>query len=228
MSKTSLILFDIDGTLLTSGGAGEHALKVGFEQEFGIADDLSKIEISGRTDSGIARQMLQFHGLEVNDHNLDKFYGGYLRNLARELPLRTGRLLPGIETLLSELAGRPHVALGLLTGNLREGARLKLEHYRVAGFFPFGAFADDHHDRNQLGPFALERARELYAAEFQPRRVTVIGDTPHDVSCARAIGARALAVATGGFRSADLQRCEPDALLENLGDLKDTLAALNE
>jgi phosphoglycolate phosphatase-like HAD superfamily hydrolase len=226
MKKTALVLFDIDGTLLTSGGAGEHALRVGFEEEFGIRDDLSKVEISGRTDSGIARQMLRFHGLEVTDVNLGRFYGGYLRNLARELPLRQGRLLPGIEAVLAELIRKPHVALGLLTGNLREGARLKLEHYRVAEFFPIGAFADDHHDRNALGPFALERASSLHGVDFDPKCVTVIGDTPHDVSCSRAIGARALAVATGSFGVADLERCNPDVLLPDLGDLQQTLQAL--
>jgi phosphoglycolate phosphatase len=226
MHKTDLILFDIDGTLITSGGAGEHALRVGFEEEFGIRDDLRNVEIAGRTDSGIARQMLRYHGLDVSEQNLARFYAGYLRNLARELPARKGSLLPGIEVLLGALAMRPHVAMGLLTGNLREGARLKLEHYRVVHFFPFGAFADDHHDRNELGPFALDRAREQYGVSFEPQRVTVIGDTPHDVSCARAIGARALAVATGNFNPAQLSACAPDATFENLSDLDAVLAAV--
>jgi phosphoglycolate phosphatase-like HAD superfamily hydrolase len=226
MQKTSLILFDIDGTLLTSGGAGEHALRAGFEEEFGIRDDLRRIEISGRTDSGIALQMLKLHGIEVSAENLERFYGGYLRNLARELPARPGRLLPGIWEVLEALVRMPHVALGLLTGNLQDGARLKLEHYRVADFFPFGAFADDHHDRNELGRFALARAREMHGVEFMPQQVTVIGDTPHDISCARAVGARAVAVATGGFRAEQLAEHGPDVLLEDMGDLPRALEAL--
>lgn len=226
MSKTSLVLFDIDGTILTSGGAGEYALRVGFEEEFGIRDDLAKVDISGRTDSFIAQQMLRLHGLELSAENFKKFYAGYLRNLARELPVRVGRLLPGINAILGELSGRSEVAVGLLTGNLREGARLKLEHYGVAGYFAFGAFADDHHDRNALGPFALERARGLHGVDFDSRRVTVVGDTPHDVRCARAMGARALAVATGSFGVEELRGSEPDALLEDLSDLNFALKAL--
>ena len=228
MQKNNLLLFDIDGTLMTSGGAGEHALKVGFREEFGIEDDLRNVEIAGRTDSGIARQMLAYHNIEVNPETLERFYQGYLRNLIRELPNRTGTLLPGIETLLNELHARSHVALGLLTGNLERGARLKLTHYGVAHFFPFGAFADDHHDRNALGEFAQQRATALHGVRFDPARTTIIGDTPHDVSCARAIGARVLAVATGAFSADALEKCNPDAVLENLSDLGSALNALNE
>jgi phosphoglycolate phosphatase-like HAD superfamily hydrolase len=227
MQKTTLLLFDIDGTLLTSGGAGEHALKVGFREEFGIEDDLQNVEIAGRTDSGIARQMLAYHNIDVTPETLDRFYQGYLRNLVRELPSRTGTLLPGVEPLLKELHARSHVALALLTGNLERGARLKLAHYGVADFFPFGAFADDHHDRNALGEFAQRRATELHGVRFEPARTTIIGDTPHDISCARAIGARVLAVATGAFSADALAKCNPDAVLENLADIGSALRALN-
>lgn len=227
MQKNTLLLFDIDGTLMTSGGAGEHALKIGFREEFGIEDDLHNIEIAGRTDSGIARQMLAHHKIAVTPETLEQFYQGYLRNLKLELPRRAGALLPGIEPLLQELHGRPHIALGLLTGNLERGAKLKLTHYGVDHFFPFGAFADDHHDRNALGHFAQNRATALHGVNFDPDRTTIIGDTPHDVSCARAIGARVLAVATGAFTADALAKCEPDAVLENLSDLRSVLDALN-
>lgn len=227
MHKDTLLLFDIDGTLMTSGGAGEHALKVGFREEFGIEDDLRNIEIAGRTDSGIARQMLAYHNIAVTAETLEQFYQGYLRNLKLELPRRTGTLLPGIEALLQDLHARQHVALGLLTGNLERGAQLKLTHYGVDHFFPFGAFADDHHDRNALGQFAQQRATALHGVRFEPGRTTIIGDTPHEVSCARAIGARVLAVATGAFNAEALAACNPDAVLENLSDLRQVLDALD-
>ncbi len=136
-------------------------------------------------------------------------------------------LLPGIKALLQELHARQQVALGLLTGNLERGAQLKLTHYGVDHFFPFGAFADDHHDRNALGQFAQQRATALHGVHFDPKRTTIIGDTPHDVSCARAIGARVLAVATGAFTADALAACDPDAVLENLSDLQQVLEALN-
>jgi phosphoglycolate phosphatase len=227
MHKDTLLLFDIDGTLMTSGGAGEHALKLGFREAFGIEDDLRHIEIAGRTDSGIARQMLAYHNIAVTAETLEQFYQGYLRNLKIELPKRTGTLLPGIEALLQELHAREHVALGLLTGNLERGAQLKLTHYGVAHFFAFGAFADDHYDRNALGPFAQQRATALHGVHFEPVRTTIIGDTPHDISCARAIGARVLAVATGAFTAETLAACQPDAVLEDLSNLQQVLEALN-
>ncbi|MEI6712395.1 MAG: HAD family hydrolase [Verrucomicrobiota bacterium] len=226
MSKSTLILFDIDGTILTSGGAGETALKLGFADTFGIEDDLKKVEIAGRTDSGIARQMLTTHGIPVTDVNLERFFNGYLSFLAPQLPKKQGRLLPGIVPLIEALHAKPHVALGLLTGNLERGARLKLEYYGVGQYFEFGAFADDHHDRNQLGNFARERARTIHRVDFPPENIYVLGDTPHDISCARAIGAKAVAIATGAFTSAQLAEHNPDALFEDLSDLNAALMAL--
>ncbi|MEK0446915.1 MAG: Phosphoglycolate phosphatase, partial [Verrucomicrobiota bacterium] len=165
-TKSSLILFDIDGTLLTSGGAGETALRLGFAEEFGIEDDLRSVEIPGRTDSGIALRLLSRHGIPVHQENIERFLNGYLRHLASLLPQRAGRLLPGVLPLLQTLQTRPHIALGLLTGNLERGAQLKLRHYGVADFFAFGAYADDHPDRNELGKFAQQRARKLHGVEF--------------------------------------------------------------
>lgn len=217
--EKKLLLFDIDGTLLTSGGAGERALRRGFQARFGIEDDLTKIEIAGRTDSGIARQMLAFHGLPETPENLTAFFDGYLHFLAEELPASSGYLLPGILALLEALKPRPDVVLGLLTGNLARGAEIKLTHYGVWHYFEFGAYADDHYDRNQLGHFARQRAREKHGIEFPPERIFVLGDTPHDITCARAIGAKAVAIATGKFTAAELGALGPDFLLTDLSDV---------
>ena len=213
------MLFDIDGTLLTSGGAGERALRRGFHERFGIDDDLAKIEIAGRTDSGIARQMLAAHGVPETPENLTAFLDGYLEYLPQELPASTGRLLPGIVALLEALQSREDIVLALLTGNLARGAEIKLTHYGVWHFFEFGAYADDHHDRDELGHFARTRAREKHGIEFPSERIFVLGDTPHDIACARAIGAKAVAVATGKFSRTELAALAPDFLLDDLSDV---------
>jgi phosphoglycolate phosphatase-like HAD superfamily hydrolase len=224
--EKTLILFDIDGTLITSGGAGERALRLGFRERFGIDDDLHKIEIAGRTDSGIARTMLGAHGLEDTPENVAAFFDGYLTHLADQLPQCEGRLLPGIIPLLEALKARPGVVLALLTGNLERGAELKLVHYGVWHFFEFGAYADDHHDRNELGSFARRRAFEKHGIEFPPERIFVLGDTPHDITCARAIGAKAIAIATGKFSRAELMACRADAVFDDLSNLEAVLATL--
>lgn len=226
VAKTKLVLFDIDGTLLTSGGAGEKALRLGFRDRFGHADDLSRIEIAGRTDSGIARQMLAAHDIEATPENLTAFFDAYLSRLARELPATQGRLLPGILELLEALKKREHVALALLTGNLARGAELKLTHYGVWHFFEFGAFADDHHERNSLGFFATRRALEKHGVDFPPADVLVLGDTPHDIACGRAIGATTVAIATGSYSRADLAGHHPDFLFDDLSDVGAVIVAL--
>lgn len=222
----TLLLFDIDGTLLTSGGAGERALRLGFRDRFGIDDDLRTVEIAGRTDSGIARQMLRAHRLPETPENFAAFFDGYLTHLADQLPRSNGTLLPGILPLLDALKTQPRMVLALLTGNLSRGAELKLAHYGVWHYFEFGAYADDHHDRNELGPIARRRAREKHGIDIPPERIFVLGDTPHDITCARAIGARAIAVATGRFTRADLAPCGADFLFDDLTDLAAVLRAL--
>ncbi|MES2568584.1 MAG: HAD hydrolase-like protein [Verrucomicrobiota bacterium] len=224
--KARLLLFDIDGTLITSGGAGELALRAGLRERFGIDDDLDGIEIAGRTDSGIARKVLEKHGIAQTAENLTAFLDSYLHHLALLLPRSPGRVLPGILPLLETLKARTDVVLGLLTGNLSRGAELKLGHYGIWHYFEFGAFADDHHDRNALGRFACERATHRHGCLFAPESVYVLGDTPHDIACARAINARAIAVATGSFSQSQLMACAPDWVFEDLSDLGGVLATL--
>ena len=221
-----LLLFDIDGTLIHSGGAGVRALKSAFKERFGVADDLHGIEIAGMTDSGIVVSILKKNDIPATNENIGAFLDSYVHFLSLELPRRKGKLLPGVLDLLEKLKSRPHLVLGLLTGNVSRGARLKLEHYGVWHFFEFGAFADDHQDRNRLGSFARARAKEKHGREFSPSQIDVIGDTPRDIACGKAIGARTIAVATGTWSREELAKYQPDFLIDDLSDVEDLIHTL--
>jgi phosphoglycolate phosphatase len=225
-TKTRLLLFDIDGTLITSGGAGVEALKLALVERFDISDDLSDIEIAGMTDSGIVVAILNKHRIPATNENVTAFLDSYVRFLALELAQRKGSLLPGVLTLLQELKMRPHLVLALLTGNLARGAQLKLEHYGVWSFFEFGAFADDHRDRNELGTFAKRRASEKHGREFLATEIDVIGDTPRDILCGRAFGARTVAIATGSWPREKLAEHQPDFLFDDLSNIEHVIATL--
>ncbi len=221
-----LVLFDIDSTLINTGGAGVEALKIVSKQRFGVGDDLSGIEIAGRTDSGIVRQILAKHEIPATDDELQRFFDSYIELLARQLRVCEGRVLPGIVEILARLESQPHITLGLLTGNLARGAQLKLEYYGLWKYFPFGAFADDHHDRNELGAVACARAQAHSGSQFSPSSVDVIGDTEHDVACGKAIGARTIAVATGSRSREDLAMSKPDFLFDDLSQTDEVIAKL--
>ena len=214
-----LLLFDIDGTLIHSGGAGIQALKLALKERFGIADDLRDIEIAGMTDSGIVISILNKHKIPATNENVTSFLDSYLHFLSLELPRRQGKLLPGVLELLEKLKSRKHLIIALLTGNLSRGAQLKLDHYGVWHFFEFGAFADDHHDRNLLGPFARARAKEKHGREFSAAEIDVIGDTPRDIACGKALGARTIAVATGMWTREQLAEHRPDFLIDDLSNV---------
>jgi phosphoglycolate phosphatase len=222
-----LLLFDIDGTLIDSKGAGIRSLKSVLRQKFGVTDDLTGIEIAGRTDTGIVHQILRKQNIPVTEENTAGFLEMYLEFLVGELPQRQGQLLPGVAELLPRLAARPKNVLALLTGNLRRGAQLKLAHYGIWDFFEFGAFADDHHDRNHLGPFAQERARAAHRVDFAAANIDVIGDTPHDIACGKAIGARTIAVTTGSFSREQLSQHQPDFIFRDFSDVENVLAELD-
>lgn len=213
-----LLLFDIDGTLITSGGAGEAALKDAMLSRFGVQEDLDGIILAGATDLRIARELLEKHGIPVSPGNVSALIDAYIGHLSERIGRHDGRLLPGIIPLLNILSEREDAVLALLTGNVSRGAEIKLTHYGVWDFFEFGAFADDHHDRNELGKFARERARERHGEEFPPSRIYVIGDTPKDIECGRAIGACTVAIATGHYSPAELKAHRPDFLFEDLSD----------
>src|SRR5438105_3504617 len=226
MTKKRLLLFDIDGTLIDSGGAGIESLKDVLRERFGIPDNLRGIEVAGKTDTGIVQQILRKEQIAPNDENVSAFLDLYVEFLARELPRRQGRLLPGVKELLSRLKERPHVVLALLTGNIQRGAKLKLEHYGIWNYFEFGAFADDHHNRNELRAFAQMRAREKHSLDFAATEIDVIGDTPHDIACGKAIGARTIAVATGRFSYAQLSKHQPDRMVDNFSEVEKVIAEL--
>jgi phosphoglycolate phosphatase-like HAD superfamily hydrolase len=213
-----LILWDIDGTLIVSGRAGIFALAKAFQKIYGREPDFTKLDVSGRTDQWIARQVLEQQGLPATLENIHAYLEAYLELLQGELGTRPGRVLPGIVELLEKFKHNPGVAQGLLTGNLQRGARIKLEHYKVWHYFAFGAFGDDSPLRNELGPHAVRRAREKHATEFAPENIFVIGDTPHDIECGKAIGAKTIGVATGSFSVADLQQHQPTAVFPDFSD----------
>jgi phosphoglycolate phosphatase len=224
--KKRLLLWDIDGTLITTGAAGQRAIIRATAQWFGNDGDLSGVEIAGRTDAGIAHQILEKHREPITEEKVAAFLDLYLKFLEEELPRSKGSVLPGVRQLLEKFAPRPDTALGLLTGNLKRGAQLKLAHYQLWHFFDFGAFADDHHDRNELGAFALERAEQETGIKFSPGQVDVIGDTGHDIACGKAFGARTIAVATGSWSRENLAAQKPDFLFDDLADIDDAIVTL--
>jgi phosphoglycolate phosphatase-like HAD superfamily hydrolase len=216
--KKTLILWDIDGTLLHSGGAGMRALTAALRTVHGIEGSLAGVDFAGRTDPWIVRQVLRKFGLPASPEAITRYLDGYLAVLPTHMAAAGARVLPGAKRLLDEGAARADVAQALLTGNVRRGAETKLAYHGLWHYFPIGAFADDSEIRNELGPHALRRAREHWGVEFTPAQVWIVGDTPHDIACARAIGARVLAVASGSSSAAELARHQPDALMEDLTD----------
>jgi len=225
-SRRHLLLFDIDGTLITSGGAGENALRDSLKEGFGVDDDLKGVNFAGATDSNISRAILENNGIAATPENIAILLDGYLHFLRQRLPRHQGRVLPGIINLLDRLKGHECCVLALLTGNLVRGAEIKLGHFGVWDYFEFGAFADDHHDRNELGKFARARALEKQGEEFPPERIFVIGDTPRDIACGRAIGAKTVAIATGMYSRAELAEHQPDFLFDDFSDTEAVMAAL--
>lgn len=224
----TLLLFDIDGTLVLSGRAGLRALNKAFEQETGIADAFAGLNAAGRTDGYLLAEAARRAGIDLAPDLLARLRDRYFDLLAREILLRgEGRkeVMPGVRPLITTLRNREDVVLALLTGNFRRSAQIKLEHFDLWSPFAFGAFADDASDRNLLVPIALTRARE---AGHDPHvdRVVVIGDTPLDVECAQAGGVRALGVATGSHSAAELRDAGAFEVFEDLSDTQRVLRAL--
>src|SRR5207248_3667118 len=161
MTKTRLLLFDIDGTLVNTGGAGVKALKLIVHNRFSAKDDLRDIEIAGKTDRAIIRNILRKYEVEPTEETIVSFTAEYIHRLPLSLSRSRGRVLPGIQPLLERLKPQRNIVLALLTGNLQQGARLKLEHYGLWDCFEFVAFSDDNHDRNELGAFADRKSTRL-------------------------------------------------------------------
>lgn len=213
-----VLLFDIDGTLVHTGGAGTQALREALKSGFGIAEPAETVAIHGRTDRGITRDLFRHHGIDDHAEHWQRFRTEYLRHLPELLRQKPGSVLPGITSLLNRLRDRRDVLLGLLTGNTREGATIKLRHYALDRYFAFGGFGDEHHERDDVAREALLAVRERLNGGVDLSRVWVIGDTPADVRCARAIGAKALAVATGHHSRDELAAAQPDHVESDLGE----------
>jgi len=217
MHKT-LILWDIDGTILESTGAGMESLRRALDTVFGIQGSLEGIDFAGRTDPYIMREAMKRFRIEDTPANRERYIEGYLSLLPVLMKEKGASVLPGVRTLLEEAAAKPDVVQGLLTGNLRRGAEVKLGYHGLWPYFPVGAFSDDNEIRNELGPHALRRAKAHWEHDFHVDRVWIVGDTPHDIACSRPIGAKALAVATGKYSLAELAAHHPDVLMKDLSD----------
>jgi phosphoglycolate phosphatase len=223
-----ILLFDIDGTLIDSGGAGKLAMETA-AIEFGIAQVTAVVPYAGRTDMAIISDLLRFHGADASVDEIQRFLKTYLSHLPQSLTQRSGRILPGVRKLLEALVVRQDVLLGLLTGNVAEGAQRKLRFFQLDHFFRCGGFADGLVDRNDVARFAHSQASQhlgetLGTDPDANHEVWVIGDTPHDVTCGRHIGAKVLAVATGSHSVEQLQAAKPDHVVADLADLTQILS----
>jgi len=211
-----LYLFDIDGTLLLSGGAGARALERAFAARFGVAGAMAEVQLGGKTDPNIVEEVfLTRQGRRPSQAEIDEILDLYLPLLRAELADASNfRLMPAVVETLDHLAGLAGVRIGLATGNIRAGAQAKLERAGLWHRFELGGFACDHRERHRLVARAIERAGAI-----EPDEVVVVGDTPLDVAAARACGARVIAVATGSVGREALAACEPDAVFDTLAEL---------
>lgn len=212
-----LVLFDIDGTLVRTGGAGVAAFERTFASEFNIPRATERLIFSGRTDTSLVRECFHRHGIPATRQNLQHFFDTYVFWLQHLLHELKGQACPGARELISALQSMPGPpVLGLLTGNIRLGAEIKLRHYSLWDPFRSGAFGDDHEDRNKLAAIACDRGGRLLGQKLRGEEILVIGDTPRDVECARAVNARILAVATGSYTREQLDEHRPTWLFETL------------
>lgn len=209
-------LFDVDGTLLLTQGAGREALVRALQEVHGIEDDLASIAFAGRTDVLILGDIAAKHGITIDNGNRGHFFTRVAAHMRVLMDPPRGGLLPGVPFLLDALAAEPGWVSTLLTGNETTMARIKLDAFGVWDRFAWGTFGEEGPDRNAIARLAIQRAAERHGVP--PERCIVVGDTEHDVACARAAGARAVAVATGGRHRDTLEAVRPDLLLEDLQD----------
>jgi phosphoglycolate phosphatase len=223
------VLFDVDATLVLTGRAGIRALTHACKRVLGRPQALAGIPVAGRTDWRILADATARIGQPLDGALLDDLRAAYLECL-REQIQQPGDgvkgVLPGVRALLDSLSAHPGALLGLLTGNFEEGARIKLEYFDLWRYFRCGAYGDDAADRNALVPFALDRARACTGRTFAANDTVVIGDTPHDVACARTVGARPIGVATGGFSADDLRQSGAELVFADLSDTRAVLTGI--
>ena len=227
-----LVLFDIDGTLISAGRVARDSILQALESAYPWKagdhhQDRTRYDFSGKTDPQIVRDLVvEQVGAERCETDLPRALELYLAELERQLEPNSVVPKPGIAALLERLAGDARVTLGLLTGNLERGARLKLAPPDFNRYFPFGAFGSDCADRYQLPPIAVDRAREHTGHLFRGKSVVVVGDSVHDVGCGRSLGVRSVAVATGITSPERLAAERPDALMTDFADTERALEAI--
>ncbi len=213
-----LVLFDIDGTLVHTGGAGVKAFAKVFAEEFKAVDGFEKLKFAGRIDTGLVREFFGYHKIEATPENFHRFFERYVFWLDHILRQSKCELCPGVWEFIRGLQALPQPPLaGLLTGNIRLGAEIKLRHFELWDVFQTGAFADDHEERDEIAAIARQRGSRVLGEDLEDDQVLVIGDTPLDIRCARAIGAKVLAVATGSYGVDELKLHDPDWAVEELG-----------
>lgn len=223
--KSRLILFDVDQTLIFTDGAGRKAFEVALEILFGLKDGLKNVSISGKTDTSILYDALERKSLRnhLTPELETEFWKLYLSKLMITIKsAERATILDGIPELLKSLRQSPDVFLGLLTGNIKEGAKIKLEHFDLWNYFPVGAFGDEHPDRNEIAKIALERSSRHFNRIFDD--IFVIGDSLNDIACAKAIHAKSVIAATGSHSIEELFVERPYSLFKTW---KDTAAVLN-
>ena len=215
-----LALFDIDGTLIHSGGAGEKAFGKVCGMEFKVPNGTAQLRFAGRTDTAIVREFFVRNQIEPSEKNFRRFFDCYVFWLDQMLHQTAGRVLPGVSCILKGLGSlaKPPV-MGLLTGNIRLGAEIKLRHYQIWESFVTGAFGDDHEERNCIAGVARDRGAKVLGQKLRGDEILVIGDTPLDVECAKSINARVLAVATGNYGRKELLAHKPTWVVETLEEI---------
>ena len=212
-----LVLFDIDGTLIHTGGAGEKAFARVFANLFGVSDGTERLKFAGRTDPAIVREFFLHNAIEPSQENFERFFEAYVFMLDHMLHALPGGVHRGVWNWLHDLRALPHrPAVGLLTGNIRLGAEIKLRRFSLWEQFDTGGFANDSSDRNEIAAFAKVRGEALLGQKLRGDEILVIGDTPLDIACARHIGAKVVAVGTGMFRPQDLLPLGPDWAADHL------------
>lgn len=218
MVPQRLLLWDIDHTLVWTGGAGERALVSAAKEVCLKSLDLDEIQYSGRTDRWIAQTIIEHFKQEATETKQEAFQEAYLSNLALELPNSPARVLDGVVEILDTVAADENTCQALLTGNLERGAELKLGHLNLWDYFRFGSFAEASQNRNELSVHALALAEKTLSTTFDLNKVFVIGDTPYDIECGKVIGAQTIAVATGTHSYELLAEHAPDHLFKSLAD----------
>ena len=216
-----LVLFDVDGTLVHTGRAGTQAFARTLATEFNAPGGTEKVRFAGRTDFSLVRELFTHNRIPATPENFQRFFEHYVFWLDQILAQSNGEICRGVPGFLADLRALPHPpTLGLLTGNIRLGAEIKLRHYGLWNHFDTGGVANDHEDRDHISAATLERGRRVLGKDLRPEEVVVVGDTPYDIRCGKFIGAKVLAVATGGAKLDELTKHSPDWAVEDLTRVK--------